>query len=655
MVLSTLMKGIIQITTKGTGYIPHEKFTQDIEISHENLNTALNGDTVEFEVSPAKKDRPEGKVVKVIKRKKIRFVGTVEKEGACFFLIPDDQKMYRDILLSKKSSRNIEENHKIVVEIDEWVDIKKDITGKIIKKLGLEGTHDVEMQAIVLAKGFDIDFPESVTKEAKEIKKTITEKEISNRRDMRGTTTFTIDPADAKDFDDALSFKKLPDGNYEIGVHIADVSHYVRENSSLDMEAQNRGFSVYLVDRTIPMLPLELSTDICSLNPNEDRLAFSSIFTINKEGEILDEWFGKTIIHSDQRFSYEEAQKVLDSKTGDLADELLTLLDISKKLEKKNSDEGAIDFETTEMKFKLDKNGVPIEIYKKEHLATHKLIEEYMLLANKRVAELMYHALNKQEKESQPGQPDKNPANPFIYRVHELPNPEKLENLTRFLKALGYDAKLNKRNITTFDVKNILQLVKGKPEESFVKTATIRSMSKAVYSTKNAGHFGLSFQYYTHFTSPIRRYSDLLVHRLLFKHLQGEKLDVKDTPKYQHLAVQISENEIAASEAERDSIKYKQVEYMTKHVKEMFDARISGVTEYGLYVQDKETLAEGLLHISELKGDYYNYDEKTDALIGEKKKKKFQLGDDIKVKLDSADMEKRQLNFIPAPSSSHQT
>ena len=451
-----------------------------------------------------------------------------------------------------------------------------------------------------------------------------------------------------KDFDDALSIKKLESGMCEVGIHIADVSHYVRPNSELDREARKRGFSVYLVDRTIPMLPLELSTDMCSLNPNEDRLAFSAIFNLDENGKIHKEWFGKTVIHSNRRYSYEEAQTTLDEQEGDFVEELTTLRDLARALRKKKVADGAINFETDEMAFILDEKGVPIKIYKKEHLETHKLIEDFMLLANKRVAEFVFRAYNKKNKTERPGKADnKAPANPFLYRIHDLPDPEKLANLSTFMRALGYkDVRLKGQDITSHDINKILEMVKGTPEEEFIKTTAIRSMAKAMYSTKNVGHFGLGFMYYAHFTSPIRRYADLIVHRVLQNELEGKHVNPKETQKYQEIAVQVSENEIAAAEAERDSIKYKQVEYMQNHVGEIFDATVSGVVEYGLYVRDDATHAEGLLHVSKLGEDFFEYDEKTYSLVGEKTKQRFRLGDSIKVELESADMEKRQLNFV---------
>lgn len=627
--------GIIQIA-RGNGYFSHPDLKDEIEIPHEYLNTALNGDTVEVDIE-------KKRVRKIIQRAKTRFVGRAETEGKYTFIVPDDAKMYRDILVVKKDSKRAKEGYKVVIEMEPWTDAETNPQGHIVEVLGKAGEHETEMRSIVLSKGFDIDFPEEVTKEARNIQLTIDE---AGRRDMRGVLTCTIDPIDAKDFDDALSIKFLDDGNYEIGIHIADVSHYVREGSALDKEALNRGFSIYLVDRTIPMLPLELSTDICSLNPNEDRLAFSAVFTMTPEGHVLDRWFGKTIIHSDKRFSYEEAQEILDAQKGDLLTELQTLNILAKKLQTKNAQTGAIDFETDEIRFELNEDMIPVKIYKKERLDTHKLVEEFMLLANREVAEHMYHVYNKKDKETRPGVADKGSGEPFIYRVHELPNEEKIETLTQLLKALGYNVKIGRKDITPKDITKILNMVSGKPEESFIKTATIRSMAKAIYSTKNFGHFGLAFQYYTHFTSPIRRYSDLLVHRLLQKELQGMPEDSKETPRYQKLAMQTSENEVRAADAERDSIKYKQVEYMKEHIGETFDALISGVTEYGLYVQDKITLAEGLLHISALGDDFYEYNEKTYSLIGRKNKKVFRLGDSIQVKLTKADLEKRQLDFV---------
>ena len=626
---------------KGVGYVALPGHEEDIVIATEALGFALDGDLVEITVlaeTPGK--RREGKVVRVIESARTEFVGTVKERVVdgnkeCY-LEPDNRRIHVRIAL-KDAAEYL--GMKVVAKISRWSDATLSPLGVVTEVIGKAGEHETEMQAIIRGGGFSENFPPLVAAAAKELydsrEKIFEEaKKDPKRRDMRGITTFTIDPKDAKDFDDALSFAALPNGNFEIGIHIADVSHYVREGDVIDIEALERGTSIYLVDRVIPMLPEVLSNDLCSIRPNEDRLAFSAVFEITPEAKVAAEWYGQTIIHSDRRFSYEEAQEILEQGQGDNYEELSKLMELSRVIRAERFKEGAIAFEQPEVKFELDEKGSPIRAYTKVRTETMMMIEDFMLLANQSVATYIYK-LSK----------DKGKDAAFIYRIHDLPDPEKIENLALFLKALGYELRVEKGIVNAKNINKLLKEIEGKPEEALIKTATIRSMAKAVYSTKNIGHFGLAFKYYTHFTSPIRRYPDLMAHRLLRRHLDGSNISGQEMTRFEKLSIQSSEREAVAVRAERDSIKFKQVEFMAPHVGEEFDGIISGVSDWGIYVEEKESKSEGMVRLSSIRSDYFEHLASAYAVKGQRTGKVYRLGDTVRFKVVRANLEERQLDY----------
>lgn len=633
--------GKLEVTQRGAGFvIPDDgsEIKDDIYIGSENLNTGLHGDIVMVNLFAKRSgSRVEGEVIEVLKRKREEFVGVVELGHNYAFISPDDKRIQIDIFIPEGKINNAKNGEKVRARVVDWSNEHKNPIGEIIEILGKPGDHNTEMHAIIAEYGFANKFPNEVEKDADKISDIITKDEIAKRRDFRKITTFTIDPEDAKDFDDALSIEEVEDGIYEIGVHIADVSHYVTPYTVLDAEAFERATSVYLVDRTIPMLPEKLSNGVCSLRPHEEKLTFSAVFKMTLEGEILDKWIGKTVIYSDRRFAYEEAQDRIESKVGDFANEINTLNNIALILRKARFKNGAVNFETEEVKFKLDENYKPIGIYKKIRKDAHKLIEEFMLLANRTVAEFVH----KMKGEKQP--------KTFVYRVHEPPSEEKLKLFNLFAARFGLSIQTTSQKAISTSFNNLLNDVEGKPEQNIVQNMAVRSMMKAYYSTKKTSHYGLAFDFYTHFTSPIRRYPDLMAHRLLFSYLNNGKS--ANEVEYEEKCKHSSQMEIQAADAERASVKYKQVEYIKQFIGEQFNGLISGVTEWGIYVEITEYKCEGLVRLANLTDDFYDYDEFNQWIIGRRTRKIFQLGGEIKVIVKQADLQKRQIDLDVAEVS----
>jgi len=648
--------GTLDVTSSGNGYFISDDYEKDIFIPNINLGKGLHNDIVKAYVYKRRSGKKlEADVVEIVERAKTEFVGVLQKNKDFGFVVPDNNKMYADIFISQNKMNGAEDGDKVQATITDWPQNSKNPFGKITTVLGKPGEHNTEMHSILLEYNLPYEFESEVEKEAENLPIEITDKEISKRRDMRKDLTFTIDPKDAKDFDDALSFTKLENGNYEIGIHIADVSHYLQPKTILDDEAYDRATSVYLVDRVVPMLPEMLSNGVCSLRPNEEKLTFSAVFEINEKAQIVGEWFGRTVTYSDQRFAYEEAQSIIENcklsddiqpytmpsetsiinatytVTPEIVEATLKLDELAKILRKKRMKQGAISFDRVEVKFNLDKEANPIGVFFKTSKDANKLIEEFMLLANRKVAEFI-------------GSHQDKPSNKtFIYRVHDEPDVEKLASLQNIISKFGYKINTESKKSTTESLNQLLNDVNGTAEANMIETLAIRSMSKAVYTTQNIGHYGLAFDYYSHFTSPIRRYPDVMTHRLLQHYLDGG-----NTPKadlYEERCKHSSKREELASKAERSSIKYMQVKYMQDHKDEVFGGVITGVTEWGIYVEISSNKCEGMVRIRDIKSDYYVFDEKQYAIVGQSTKHIYQLGDDVVVRVKNADLERKHLDF----------
>ncbi|HKI88020.1 MAG TPA: ribonuclease R [Draconibacterium sp.] len=623
--------GNVELQPQGFAYVNSDEADRPVLISSRNLKHAMEGDKVRVHLyAQRKKHDLEGEVIEIIERAKKVFVGTVQTSRNFAFLIPAG-KVGFDIFIPKEKLNGAKDGQKAIAEINEWPALARSPFGEIIEVLGDTGNNDAEMHAILAEFELPHKFPKNVDKAAEKIPMEIPEEEYKKRRDIRDVTTFTIDPEDAKDFDDALSLRQLGNGNWEVGIHIADVTHYVTSNSIIEEEAQNRATSVYLVDRVVPMLPERLSNGVCSLRPNEDKLCFSAIFEINEKADVMNQWFGKTVIHSNRRFTYDEAQEIIETGKGELAGEMLKLNELAEQLREKRFKNGSIAFDRVEIKFNIDEKGKPLSVYFKEAKESNKLIEEFMLLANKRVAEF----IGKQKQ--------KKSAKTFVYRIHDKPDPDKLVSFNTFIHRFGYGIQLTTPNAISNSMNNLLNNVKGKKEQNVVETLAIRTMAKAEYSTRNIGHYGLGFDYYTHFTSPIRRYPDMMVHRLLEKYLDSGRS--VNEQKYENLCRHSSDMETKAANAERSSIKYKQVEFMQDYIGKIYPGVISGVTDWGIYVE-LENKIEGMVPIRELDDDFYIFDEKNYALVGRHKHKKYQLGDDVTVKIWRTNLERKQLDFL---------
>ena len=638
--------GRLDMAARGSGYIISDDFDEDVYIASNNINKALNGDEVEFYVyKRRKKGKFEGEITNIINRAKSEYVGVIQVHKNYAFVVVDGGKMYTDIFVPINKINKAEDGDKVLVLLEDWPDKADSPNGKVLKVLGKPGEHNTEIHSILAEYGLPYEFPHEVEEFADKLDTSITKEEIAKRRDMRDALTFTIDPKDAKDFDDALSFEVLNNGLYEIGIHIADVSHYLQEGTVLDDEAYERATSVYLVDRVVPMLPEVLSNNACSLRPHEEKYTFSAVFQINDKAEVKNQWFGRTVTYSDARFAYEEAQAIIESKTNTIpievsltgkeyqtdqkiADAVLKMDELAKIMRRKRMKDGAISFDKVEVKFDLDEQANPVGVYFKTSKDANKLIEEFMLLANRKVAEF----IGKQS-----------PKKTFIYRVHDEPDESKLAALQGIVSKFGYKLNFKDRNSISSSLNGLLRDVQGKKEQNLVDTLTIRSMSKAEYTTNNIGHYGLAFDYYSHFTSPIRRYPDVMAHRLLQHYLDGGKSANEDV--YEDKCVHSSNMENLATKAERDSIKYMQIRFMEDHKNEEFVGVISGVTDWGIYVEIISNKCEGMVSVRDMNDDHYQFDESQYAMVGKKTGMTYQLGDEVVVKVKNTDLVKKHLDF----------
>lgn len=642
--MERIFTGQISITSKKDGYVRVDELSADgaIFVDHSHLNTALHHDIVQVELLGKKENlkglkEMYGKVISIVERGRKGYAGIIEYEHGMYFLVPDDKRMYTDILITEENLHGAEVGMKVIASIDEWTDPKKSPIGSVMYVLGKPGDNDAEMLAYALERGFSDEYSARVNEEAEAINaRGITEEDKANRRDFRSTPTFTIDPIDAKDFDDALSFKKLDNGHYEVGIHIADVSYYLKPGMALDDEAVARQTSVYLVDRVIPMLPEVLSNDLCSLVQGKDRLVMSAVFELDDEGKVHNEWYGRSVINSRRRYSYEDAQVTLDQKSGDFYEELDILNRIAKKMQKTRFESGALVLETEEVKFKLDEKGVPIDVYVKERGDTHKLIEEYMLLANRYVSKFITETQEKKQGEGN---------SICVYRIHDKPDPDKMHDLDLYIRGLGYTVRFIDGLIPSQDLNELLQKMGDRPEKQLLQVHITRAMAKAVYSTKNVGHYGLGFDFYSHFTSPIRRYPDVLTHRLLMDVLTEHFPKLEDRPLYDSLCAKASRREKEASDAERGSIKYKQVEYMSYRIGQEFEGIVSGVSEWGIYVEEKKSKCEGMIRLRDLGDDFYNFDQKGGRVFGERSGVEWKIGTPVKIKVKNANLDLRVIDY----------